>query len=61
MKYSEYSEIIGKAFFELPADKQQKARKRMAELQDKEVKNNITFEETCELQRLEDYILGIDC
>lgn len=54
-----YVEIIGKAFFELPLEKQTKARKRMAELQKKELQNNITFEETCELQNLEDYILGI--
>lgn len=56
-----YSEIIGKSFFELPVDKQQKARKRMAELQKKELQNDITSEETYELQNLEDYILGIDC
>lgn len=57
-----YTEIIGCSFDELPTSKQEKARKRLWELKDKEDNNfaTMTFTETCELHRLEEYILGIN-
>lgn len=57
-----YTEIIGCSFDELPANKQEKARKRLWELKEKEDNNfkTMTFAETCELQQLEDYILGVN-
>lgn len=56
-----YTKIIGCAFYELPKDKQEKARKRLWELKDKENDNfaTMTFAETCELEQLENYILGV--